>query len=115
MAGVLSSQFLNCADFITRGIPIWPGQRVINPAWIRELKQQQQYQFIAKYQRPIFPGSIVIVQYNGASYIVDGQHRYQLMKELFAEGVNLSTSYLLLEIHDCTTNYELVSGANREP
>lgn len=109
MTALISVQLFTCDYLATNFYPIWPGQRIINPNWIKELKTQQ-YAFIQKYGRPIFPGSIIMIKYSDAYYIGDGQHRVQLIKELYDEGVNLKICDILLEIHDCASDYELAQS-----
>lgn len=47
------TKFMRCPDFIALNIAIWLGQRILNPAWVQQLKQDQ-YSFMVKHGSPKF-------------------------------------------------------------
>ncbi len=87
-------------ELLALPIALWPGQRVLNTSWVQELKKQQ-LEFIKNFGAPIMPGSFIFVKYNNTHYLVDGQHRYQLLRELFVEEVDLNRTSVCLETYNC--------------
>jgi len=99
-------------DFVSKDIVLWIGQRGLNPQWVAELKRQQ-YSYISTCGGlPIIPGSLIIIEYNGVSYLIDGQHRRQLLIEMLKEGVNLANTYVAVETYLCTTEQQAVAIYN---
>lgn len=99
----MASKFVSVNDFLSYRLPLWPGQRVLNCAWVESLKAQQK-QFIRNFGSPLITGSFILIWYNRVCYLADGQHRLQMLKELNDEMVNFINTNVLLEIYDCDVN-----------
>lgn len=93
-------------ELLMNDYPLWTGQRIINHAWVEELKNNQ-LEFIKKFNCILFPGSFIIITWRGIQYLVDGQHRYETLKELNRMRIDMSNASVVVEHYDCGTNEEL--------
>lgn len=87
-------------QLISEYYSIWPGQRGVNFEWIETMYNEQ----VKYYQHTgcfIFPGSIIVVTYNNKNYIVDGQHRHEVMVKLTKAGYDLSGLQLAVQVYNC--------------
>lgn len=53
---------------------------------------------------------MVVVNYNRTSYLIDGQHRYEVMKQMIVEHVDMNNVHILIEVHDCGNNLEFANS-----
>ena len=105
----MHAEIKSVLEFISWPISLWPGQRVLNNSWVQELKELQQT-YIKTYNVPIVPGSFVMVYFNTQWYLIDGQHRLQLLKELYKEGVDFMGVNVIVETYDCGVNLEMAQS-----
>lgn len=101
----LNTEIILAQDLVNRNLPIYDVQRAKNNAWIDRMKMEQ-ISHISKYGNACFPGSIVLIKLAGISYIADGQHREQVMRDLINAGYNLYIK-IVVETYDCGTDRDL--------
>lgn len=95
---------IKAKDILTYELVPWIGQRGLNMDWVSELKKQQYYYISTSKSNVIIPGSIIVIQYNNIMYLVDGQHRYELIKQMLDEGINMDETYITLEVYTCASD-----------
>lgn len=84
----ITSTTLSVFELFSIEICQYPNQRPLNRDWVNKLKSKQ-YDYINKYGNPIIVGSFSLIELNERCYMVDGQHRLELLKQLHIEGNNL--------------------------
>ena len=75
----------------------------INKDWVKKLKDKQ-YQYKKEFGNFCFPGSIIIVEYYGKWYLADGQHRREVLKEIYQENPDLANLNIILEMYNTNDN-----------
>lgn len=68
-------------------------QRPLNQDTVRQLIEKQK-QYIALYGSPIVLGTIIITITNGNMELLDGQHRYEMLKNLYYDSINLADTQI---------------------
>lgn len=94
---------IKAKDIFSFNLIPWIGQRGLNMDWVSELKKQQYCYISTSKSNVIIPGSFVIISYNNTMYLVDGQHRYELIKQMMQDGINLDNTYITLEVYSCAS------------
>ena len=92
---VLDSEFKN-----------WDAQRPLNMETVRRYKEAQRL-LIQSRGYPIILGDFIFANLMGNNYILDGQHRMEMLRQLRAEGINFDTTKLSVQIIDCKTLNEI--------
>ena len=98
-------EIISAQDLSKRNLPIYDIQRSMDNQLIHNMKIQQ-IAYISKYGTACFPGSIVTIKLSGISYIADGQHREQVIRDLINEGYHLDVK-IIVETYDCGSDRDL--------
>lgn len=104
--------YLNNTKILIGELLRWPlgridDQRSINSEWVARLKRIQ-YEYRNKFGVFCFPGSIILGEYNNNWYLVDGQHRMQVLKEISYERPEINNYYITIEMYQCGDNLNLL-------
>lgn len=93
----------------------WPSQRPVNIARINHLYKEQ----LAFHQRHgfyLFPGTLVCIEYYNRFYIIDGQHRYETIKNLYNNRLikdTIKNVPVTVEMYDSLNDRELANSIYR--
>lgn len=96
----ISSHSINVEELFGIDIYQYPNQRPLNKDWVNKLKLKQ-YEYIEKYGSPLIVGAFSIVEVNTRPYMIDGQHRLQLLREMYDEGIDLSNCIINIINYKC--------------
>ena len=91
VAEILESDFVN-----------WVAQRPLNMETVRRYTEAQRALIQAR-GHPIILGDFVFSNFMGKNYILDGQHRVAMLRQLRDEGINLNNTKVSVQIIDCIT------------
>ncbi len=95
-------EFVDNLSLITKNYGIWRGQRSRNDAWVAQMKQDQ-ISYITQFGLVCFPGNIILIKHNNVCYVADGQHRIEVMRQLWNDGYQILI-HLCVETYDCGAN-----------
>ncbi len=82
---------------LNSSIEIWEGQRTINPNRIEEIKKFYETYYAHNHILYRF-GTFIVCRFNRKYYLIDGQHRYTVLKELVSEYPELKRYEYIFEI-----------------
>lgn len=105
----MNSSYVPVGDFLCWNLHKMVDQRLVNTDWVIKLKQKQ-YQHRITFGSFVFPGSIVIAEYCGQWYLVDGQHRSQMLKEIAHESPDVKAANINVERYLCGNNLPLLQS-----
>lgn len=92
------------SEFLKQMTTIPDFQRIINKYHLETIiKKYEQSYFETKLIN--YYGAIILCEYNGVRYLIDGQHRFFALKHMF-EKYNIDIS-IMLQILPCKTNKEM--------
>lgn len=97
----------------------WASQRVINLAWVTSLYNEQ-LRYFHKRGKYLFVGSLTFVRLRGGLYIVDGQHRLEMIKRMAGDALDKAKflgTEINVQIYDVDSHdegNEIYSMANRK-
>ena len=91
---------------LTLNYSVWENQRPLNPNTVQNYKIQQ-LNMIRLFGKPIFTDDIILAEYQNRNYLVDGQHRLEMIKQLMTEGVVFES--VQIKIFECKT-YEQITA-----
>ncbi len=89
------------SDLIKLNLPSYEKQRAVNTAWVKQMVREQ-------VGKPILvTGCIALIYQNSSYYITDGQHRFNMLKELYhTRARDLDTLKIYVIVHVCETDVE---------
>lgn len=78
----------------------YPNQRPLNRDWVEKLRIIQN-NYIKKYGCPIIVGAFSLIELNERCYMIDGQHRLELLKQLYSDNINLNNCNVNIINYKC--------------
>ena len=100
---------MHCCEHLSNmDLENWPYQRFINSDWVETLKNEQ-IGIIKEFGMAIIPCSIVIAKIEKKLYIIDGQHRHEMIKKLIGGPYReyMRKCHVALELYNCGNNWNL--------
>jgi hypothetical protein len=86
--------------------PQWGAQRPVNIDIVEKYKTEQR-RLCDKFRNPIIIGDIIFCNLNGVEYLLDGQHRMEMIRSLRAEGMDFSNTTVSVQTFVVTTNEDV--------
>ena len=101
-------EIVSTEKLLTMAIQIPNFQRIINNKNRDDIVEKQLNNLKHKHI-DCFVGSLIVIEMNGDKYLIDGQHRYSSLIELYSNGHNLK---IPIEIINVSTQIEMIEYYN---
>ena len=88
--------------------PQWGAQRPVNIDIVEKYKDEQR-RLCDKFKNPIIIGDIIFCNLNGVEYLLDGQHRMEMIRSLRAEGMDFSNTTVSVQTFVANTKGDVDS------